>query len=132
MRDPAYYGLALATVGDIVTIPFQLGHYFVLTQRSQTGTTVAPTGLIVWASLTVDTEAKVASTLAEPAHLAASQYGEGDRLWILELAGDPKLVGEAIERLRRSEWQGRDVSVRLRQPQGPAIVRKFPAVYHAT
>ncbi|MDJ0630061.1 MAG: toxin-activating lysine-acyltransferase [Rhodobacter sp.] len=64
-----------------------------------------PVGAILWARVNDELHQRFQNASELP-RLDMSQWQSGDHFWIIDAPGDPKLVGQALERLHRERFGG--------------------------
>ena len=99
------------------------GQYLLAEAQSSSNGLTAPVGVVLWASVSADVDRRLSSPPAKAPRLKPSEWKSGDILWVVEAAGDTRLVGAMIKRLAKREWQGKPVKIWGRGKDGKAALR---------
>ncbi|MEQ1715834.1 MAG: toxin-activating lysine-acyltransferase [Hyphomicrobium sp.] len=118
MRTPEYSGYALKDLEWLVVPPVSLGQFALAEAQSKSNGMMAPVGLVLWAAVSAEVDARLRAHVLEPIRLRPQEWKCGDILWVVEAIGDPKLIQAMLQNAASKDWQGRNVNLRARGPDG--------------
>lgn len=123
MRAPAYRGLTLAGVEELVVPAVLTGQFFLAEAQSKENGFTSPVGVVLWASVSPEVDARLASTPEQPFKLTPQEWKSGDHVWLIDAIGDQRVVGGMLKHLQTSVWQNRPVKLRMKNAQGAIEVK---------
>jgi hemolysin-activating ACP:hemolysin acyltransferase len=123
MRAPAYRQLTLAGVEELVVPAVITGQFFLAEAHSKENGFTSPVGVVLWASVSPEVDYRLSTTLDQPFRLGANEWKSGDILWLVDAIGDQRIVGGMLKHLQSTPWKGRNVKLRMKNPQGQTEVK---------
>jgi hemolysin-activating ACP:hemolysin acyltransferase len=94
------------------------GQFALAEAQSKTNGMMAPVGLIIWASVSAEVDARLRANLASGLTLRPEEWRSGDILWVIEAVGEPKILQAMLQRTAQNEWKGRPANLRIRDKDG--------------
>ena len=73
-----------------------------------------PVAVALWASVSDQVDARLATTLDKPVVLNAAEWTSGKNLWLMAIAGDPRALPAFIGQLEKQDFKDKTVKVRAR------------------
>ncbi len=125
MRAPGYRHYALSDLEWLVIPPLLANQFTLAEARAREGGLTAPVGVALWARVSDETDARLASALDGPLRLRPDEWQGGDNLWLIEAVGPPKIVQALLQRLKTHEFKGRRFKLRARDDAGRPVVREI-------
>lgn len=124
MRDPNFRNLRLADLEWLVLPPvmagqFKLGH--AATQQEQG--ILVPMAVAVWARVSAVVDKGLSENLDKHVHLRPDQWASGDILWLMAVAGDPRVVPLFLKQLAETEFKDKEVKWRSREADGKVLIK---------
>lgn len=89
--------------------------------KGKDGKPGGPVGVVLWANVSAEVDARLAQDRAPVAKLAPHEWASGNITWIVLSIGRPEVVGAMLGELRKGRLAGRIVKVRSVGPNGPAV-----------
>lgn len=118
MRTQEHRGLPLAELESLVVPAVMTGQFAVAEAQSKVNGMMAPVGVIMWANVSPQVDARLRANIGSGVKLAADEWKSGDIFWIVDAIGDPKLLQAMIQRAANNEWKGRTVNLCVRTQDG--------------
>jgi cytolysin-activating lysine-acyltransferase len=136
MRDPNFRKLPLSDLEWLVLPPlmagqFRLAHLPDPQSGSEKTAMVAPVAVALWARVSPAIDKALSETLEEPARLPTDKWASGDKLWLMAVAGDPRALPSFLKQLQAKEFEGQEVKLRRRGPDGKVMVTTLEALASA-
>lgn len=127
MRSAQYKHFALTDLEWLVVPAVMTGQFSLAEAQSKTSGFTAPVGLVLWASVSAETDQRLAAEPGRQIRLRPDEWRSGDILWVVDAIGERRVVGAMLKRLRERQWQGRAVKIRTRGPDGKPEVKVLEA-----
>jgi len=118
MRTQEHRGKSLSDLEWLAIPAVTTGQFALAEAQSKINGMMAPVGLILWASVSPEVDARLRSELASGLTLKPNEWKSGDVLWVVEAVGDPKILHAMIQRTAQNEWKGRPANLRIRDKDG--------------
>lgn len=125
MRDPNFRNIQLADLQWLVIPPLMAGQSRIAHAGApeQPGGAandrrMIPVSVALWASVSDEIDARLASELDKPVVLKPAEWKSGDNLWLMLIAGDPRATVTFLTQLEGREFKGKNVKVRARALNG--------------
>ena len=83
--------------------------------------------MALWASVSDQVDARLATTLDKPVVLSAAEWTSGKNLWLMAIAGDPRALPAFIGQLEKQDFKDKTVKVRARILNGQTEVMTLAA-----
>lgn len=132
MMSPGHSRYSVADLRAILLPPLTYRQFSIAETGSREQGLVAPIGLVLWASVSDEIDARLAADPGKVIRLSAEDWKSGDNLWVIEAIGEPKATGAILRRLVTVTWRGRTAKIRLRDKDGQAVVRQIEAARDKT
>jgi cytolysin-activating lysine-acyltransferase len=130
MRDPVYKNLKIADLEHLVLPPVMVGQFRLAlgtrqadAGKAQTGGIYIPVAVALWARVSPKIDKALSGNLDKPVWLRPQEWTSGDILWLMAAAGNPRAVPPFLKQLAEKEFKGQQVKMRLRGPDGKAVVQ---------
>ena len=78
----------------------------------------ATQGAALWAFVSPEVDRRLIENIAAPIRLKMEEWKSGDIPWLVEAAGEPRVIEEMLKRLVHGPWAGRKVKMRARTKDG--------------
>lgn len=118
MRTQDHRGKPLSDLEWLAVPAVTTGQFALAEAQSKTNGMMAPVGLILWASVSPEVDARLRANLASGLTLKPEDWKSGDILWVVEAVGDPKILQAMLQRTSQNEWKGRPANLRIRDKDG--------------
>lgn len=118
MRTQEHRGKPLSDLEWLAVPAVTTGQFALAEAQSKTNGMMAPVGLILWASVSPEVDARLRASLASGLTLKPEEWKSGDILWVVEAVGDPKILQAMLQRTSQNEWKGRPANLRIRDKDG--------------
>lgn len=128
MRTPNYKNLTLADLEWFVVPPVASGQFTLAEAQSKSSGITQPMGVVLWARVSPEVDKRLHENLDQPIRLKPAEWTSGDNVWLIEAAGEARVIEALIKRMRETIWAGRSVRLRARDKDGKAAVGTMPAV----
>ncbi len=126
MRTPAYAKVPLGELEHIVVPAVATGQFTLAEGQSKANGMVQPVGVILWARVTDELDRRMSADPAQPLRLAANEWASGERVWVMEAVGDPRVIDAMLKKMAETAWAGRSVKFRTRNKDGQPIIATMP------
>ncbi len=127
MRADAYRVLTLAHVERLVVPAVITGQFSLAEAQSKENGFMAPIGVVLWASVSPEIDAKLAASANAIFELDARQWRSGENIWLVDAVGDQRVIGAMLQQLQKAAWHGRTVKARMRATDGQIAVQTLSA-----
>ena len=129
MRSPHYMNHTLADLEWLLVPAVKTRQISIAKAQLKANGRVMPIGVIMWASVSPEVNARIASEIAERVKVKPDEWQSGSIIWLVDAIGDPKIIQSMIERLTATDWKGRSVHMRAQGANGQIEVATLePAV----
>lgn len=114
MQSEDHKDRKLSELREIV-VPALLNNQFRLAEahKKQSGYTI-PVGLILWAKVSDEVDAKLSDTSVDGVLLAGEDWASGENYWIIEAVGDRRFLKPLLNKLVASDFKDKTVKYRQR------------------
>jgi len=123
MRSPGFKAMPLGELEHLVVPAVAIGQFSVAQAQLKSNGAVAPLGVVLWASVSPEVDQRLAAAPDKPVRLQKQEWRSGDIVWVVEAAGDRRIIAAQFKRLKAAEWKGRQVKLRVRGPDGKPAIR---------
>lgn len=127
MRTPTHRTTMLADLEWLVAPAVASGQFTVAEAQSKANGITQPMGVVLWARVSPDVDRRLHQNVEQPIKLAPQEWMSGDTVWIVEAAGEPRVVEAMLKRLAGTAWKDKTVRVRGRDKDGKPAVGLFAA-----
>lgn len=128
MRTPAYAKMPLSDLESIVVPAVATGQFTLAEGQSKANGLVHPVGVVLWARVSDEVDGRMSQDPAQPARLKPVEWSSGDKVWVMEALGDPRVVEAMLKKMSETAWAGRTVKFRTRNKDGQAVIATLPTV----
>lgn len=118
LRTQDHRGKPLADLEWLAMPAVSTGQFALAEAQSKTNGMIAPVGLLMWASVSPEVDARLRADISHGVRLQPSEWRSGEILWVVEAVGDPKILQAMLQRAVNNEWKGRSVNLRMRDQDG--------------
>jgi hemolysin-activating ACP:hemolysin acyltransferase len=118
MRSADEKSLSLTDLEWLVLPALARGQFAVAEAQPKDSGAIMPVGLVLWALVSPDVDARLAGHGEGVLRLAPADWQSGNIPWIIVRAGEPKVVGRLLEQLVRTVFKGRPPRMRVRDGEG--------------
>ena len=101
------------------------GQFTLVESQSKTQGFTAPIAVALWASVSPEVDRRLTENISAPIRLKMEEWKSGDIPWLVEAAGEPRVIEEMLKRLVYGPWAGREVKMRARTKDGAFKVALF-------
>jgi len=123
MRAPGYRQMPVASLEPMLLPPLLLGNCRIGYGKPDKGGAATAMTLVLWARVSPAVDQRLSSNLDQPITLQAAEWSSGDIIWLMTLAGDPRVLPEFLKQLRQREFKGQQVKLRAREPDGKTVIK---------
>lgn len=127
MRTPNYKHLMLSDLEWFVVPAVASGQFSLAEAQSKSSGITQPMGVVLWARVSPEVDQRLHENLDQPIKLKPGDWTSGDILWLVEAAGESRVIEALVKRMRETIWAGRTVRLRARGPDGKAAIGTLPA-----
>ena len=122
MRTPAHKDTKLSDLEWLVAPAVATGQFTIAEAQIKANGITQPMGVILWARVSADIDKRLHQNIAQPLHLTPQEWASGDIIWLVEVAGEPRVLDAVMKRMRETVWAGKTVRVRGKDKDGKAAV----------
>jgi cytolysin-activating lysine-acyltransferase len=130
MRDTNFKKLRLAdleklVIPAIMTGQWRLAHSRVAPTAGAGGdqkVRIVPAAVAIWARVSEAVDKRLSETLDSPLALRPDEWTSGDIIWLIAIAGDPRVAPQFIKQLDATVFDGKQVKMRQRGADGAPVV----------
>ena len=126
MRTPAYARMPLADLEWLVVPAVATGQFTLAEGQSKANGMVQPLGVVMWARVSDEIDARMSADPAQPVRLKADEWATGNTIWVIEAVGDGRVVEAMLKRMSETSWAGRTVKFRARNKDGQMVIGSLP------
>ncbi|MEM7748595.1 MAG: toxin-activating lysine-acyltransferase [Pseudomonadota bacterium] len=116
--SPQFKHCTLADMEWLVQPAMLSGQFSVAEFQSRSTGSAGPGGVVLWARVSDEVEAKLISSTEPVARLEPEEWTSGNKLWIMVTAGDRRILHPLLGRLMQTEWSGQTPKLRVRRQDG--------------
>ncbi|MGI9408203.1 MAG: toxin-activating lysine-acyltransferase [Hyphomicrobiaceae bacterium] len=121
MRSPAHRHFSIADVDRLLSPAVLTNQFSLVTAKSEKKGHLGPCALILWAEVSDEIHEKLKADYADTCPIKPDEWKSGANVWIMEVAGQDKIVEATVLKLQQTRFGGRSLNVRLRSTDTPAI-----------
>lgn len=125
MRSKTHRQMRLADIEGIVSPAVSCGQFLLAETTHKQNGLVTPIGVVLWARVSPEIDARIARDLEQPLKLAPSEWSSGDIVWIVEAVGAPPAINKLVQELKETSWKGKTVKMRARDKDNKVAVREI-------
>jgi hemolysin-activating ACP:hemolysin acyltransferase len=118
IRSQEHRNKPLAALEELVIPAVLTGQYTVAQAQSAANGLTTAIGVVMWARVSQAVDQHIAASIAEPVKLQLAEWRSGPILWIVDAAGEGKVIEAMLARLIDGEWKGQEVRMRARTKDG--------------
>ena len=122
MRTPAHKDTKLADLEWLVAPAVATGQFTIAEAQMKANGITQPMGVVLWARVSSDIDKRLQKDIDKPLQLKPQEWASGDIIWLVEVAGEPRVLDAVMKRMRETVWAGKTVRVRGKDKDGKAAV----------
>ncbi len=122
MRTPAHKDTKLADLEWLVAPAVATGQFTIAEAQMKANGITQPMGVVLWARVSPDIDKRLQKEIDKPLQLKPQEWASGDIIWLVEVAGEPRVLDAVMKRMRETVWAGKTVRVRGKDKDGKAAV----------
>jgi hemolysin-activating ACP:hemolysin acyltransferase len=131
MRTPNYKHLMLSDLEWFVVPAVASGQFTLAEAQSKTSGITQPMGVVLWARVSAEVDKRLHENLDQPIRLKPAEWTSGDNIWLIEAAGESRVIEALIKRMRETIWAGKPVRLRARDKDGKPAIGTMPSATSA-
>ena len=132
IRSQEHRQKPLAALEELAVPAVLTGQFSLAQAQSAANGLTSPIGVVMWARVSPEVNQRLAANIAEPFKLPLAEWRSGQILWIVDAAGEGKVIEAMLTRLMESEWKGHEVRMRARTKDGTFKVGTLARPQHQT
>jgi len=113
MQSPLYRHFGIADLEWLVIPPLATGMFALAEMKAQANGPSVPAAVVLWASVSPEVDARLSGNLSAPIRLRPDEWRSGELVWVVAVAGDPRVVSNVLRQLSNSTFEGRSVKIRV-------------------
>ena len=122
MRTPAHKDTKLSDLEWLVAPAVATGQFTIAEAQMKANGITQPMGVVLWARVSPEVDKRLHLNIEKPIHLTPQEWASGDIIWLIEVAGEPRVLDAVMKRMRETVWAGKTVRVRGKDKDGKAAV----------
>jgi hemolysin-activating ACP:hemolysin acyltransferase len=122
MRTPAHKDTKLADLEWLVAPAVATGQFTIAEAQMKANGITQPMGVVLWAKVSPEVDKRLQQTIDQPLKLTPQEWASGDIIWLIEVAGEPRVLDAVMKRMRETVWSGKTVRVRGKDKDGKSAV----------
>ncbi len=123
MRAPTHQNMSFKDLEWLALPPLMNNQLSIAYTRDPDSGINVPVGVVLWAEISEEVEQKHFDDLNKPFRFEPSDWRSGDRLWIVDAIGNPKVIQEHIVNLTQTVFKGKSVKMRAVDNDGKRCIR---------
>lgn len=127
MRTQHYRQSKIADLEWLVVPALTTGQFSLAEAHSRSNGISAPVGVVLWASVSPEVDARLAASQDVPVRLNPNEWKSGDIIWVVDAVGEPQTVQAMLRRMAEKDWRGRQVKMKARDQSGVLRVGRLAA-----
>lgn len=125
--SPRHSGLSLRELNEFLSPAIALGQFAMVGAQPQPGSAATVAAVAWWAFVSPDVDQRLSDSSSPFLHLEASEWRTGDQPWIIEAAGDAKMLGELFKILAERTFKDKPAKLRAAMQDGRIAVGRLEA-----
>jgi hemolysin-activating ACP:hemolysin acyltransferase len=110
-KSPAYKFHTLADIEWLVMPAVLTGQIYVAELQHQDTGARAPVAVVTWASVSDDIDQRLRTNPTNRIRLLPQEWRSGEHIWIVDVAGEPRAIADALAHLAETVWMARSVQL---------------------
>jgi len=131
-RSPAHKHYTYADLEWMILPAVTSGQYYVAEFQHKDIGARAPVAAVLWASVSDETDRRLAANPAQKIRLRPDEWKSGGHLWIVDLAGDPQVIAHALRMLATTRFKDATVKLAMGDGAGGARVETLQTMLAAS
>jgi hemolysin-activating ACP:hemolysin acyltransferase len=132
MRSPQFKWVTIGEIESLVMPAISTGQFRFARMRSHAKATATPIGAMLWASVSDDVDRRIRANLDQPIRLAPGEWRDGPHVWLMALAGDPKVTHQLLTQVHDGLPGKPPIMMRVRGIDSKPTIGTFPSMPEAT
>lgn len=124
MQSPLYRHYAVADLEWLAVPPLLTGTFAIAEARPQADGPSFPVAAVLWACVSPDVDKRLTENVSGPIRLRPDEWRSGEQLWVIAVAGDPKVASGLVQQLSTSTFKGR-AKICAAGPDGKVTVQSL-------
>jgi len=129
IQSPLYRHFAISDLEWLILPPLATGTFALAEVKTNPEKPRLPGAAVIWASVSADVDSRLSKNLSAPIRLRPDEWRSGNQVWIIAIAGDPRVVNSVLKQLNNSTLKGQNVKIRTTDKDGNAIVRTLDDIF---
>jgi cytolysin-activating lysine-acyltransferase len=121
-RSPTHKHYTYADLEWMILPAVISGQYYVAEFQHKDIGARAPAAAILWASVSDETDQRLAANPGQKIRLRPDEWASGEHLWIVDLAGDPRVIAHTLQMLATTRFKDAPVKLAMHDGAGGARV----------
>lgn len=119
-KSPDHRNYPLADIECSIVPAVLSGQFYVAELQSKTSGARAPIAAITWACVSAEVDRRLRETPQNRVRLASTEWKNGEHIWLVDMAGDPRALAGALRLLTDGTFKGKAVTVMVQDDSGAA------------
>lgn len=107
MRSERHARMTLADLEWLVLPAVATRQFSIAEATSKANGRRFPVAVALWASVSPEVDRRLSQGAAAPIRLSQGEWRSGEILWVVDTAGDPRVVSALLNGLKEKAWGGR-------------------------
>lgn len=114
--------LTLRELSNHLTPAIALGQYAMVGAQQQKDGPMGIAAVAWWAFVSPEVDKRLSESSSEFLHLEPKDWRSGPQPWVIDTAGDPKIIGELLKKLAEGSFKNQPAKIRAALPDGRIAV----------
>jgi len=129
-RSPVHKFFTLADLEWLVIPPLTTEQFAIAEVKPRPDGPAMPVAAVFWANVSSDVDKRLCENLSAPIRLKPEEWRSGDILWLVDAAGDPRVLPGFLQRIGGTAWKGRAPKIRTKGADGKLVVKQLSSDMH--
>ena len=117
-RSPAHRHFSLGDLEWMIVPPLLAGQFAIAEAKPSPESPALPMALVLWAIVSPAVDERLSNDLTKPIRLTPDEWQSGTIPWVVDAAGDPRILPSFIHQATEATFKGREVKIRLLDDDG--------------
>jgi cytolysin-activating lysine-acyltransferase len=129
MRSPLYKDRPIADLEWLLLPPLVHNQIVIASATRKDRRFTIPVGLVLWARLSDEADQHLRQNISrQPVPLNPREWKSGEKLWIIEVLGDPPVVSRMLRQTQETAFKGAAFTLRMVGTDGTVTAREIAAL----